>query len=419
MTKSQVKDILRHGGKALLCSLQLFILNALTRRWVTFAIEEHLSLRYLLSKQQEALIGLIHPLITIILFVVFWRYYDNNDDRSFDKFCEAPTCPRLLRSPEYLTGLALTVLTATPTLYSSLYLPLARVGLGVSLSAPVSCFLAMTVSAGFSVVRLTRLEEVWRVQKDLRISKKSKTKPVLRIFYAIVLFFSIYLLIKLGFQEFLPLWGSLLYAICTVILPRVLPFLLLLIVPVIVITPICRFASRRKFMKRLKKLQDEGEITYTIHGHPYLSVLFPKWAHFGLNVMDAPHADAKRKEYRAYTVGFINCPYRKGTVILCDRNIYRFMYAIQMRGLSFFGTGGVATVSSRIVAVPIGAWYTNHAFDFPEGDGEKILIIDPAPRILAIHGRTRDELVPLDNDSHVFGYTVYGRNAFLRHLKLT
>ena len=41
------------------------------------------------------------------------------------------------------------------------------------------------------------------------------------------------------------------------------------------------------------------------------------------------------------------------------------------------------------------------------------------PRILAIHGRTRDELVPLDNDSHVFGYTVYGRNAFLRHLKLT
>lgn len=420
MTKSQTKDILWHGGKALLCSLQLWFLGAAgsTAASVNNLIAWLIDI-FLLPKGLAPILALLHPLVAVVLFIALWRYYDSIDDRSFNQFCARCRQGKqesLLRDLGFQTGLAVTVLTATPTLTVLLRRTLMGLGLGASPAMAVSIALSAATVGGLSLLRIRSLEETWQVQKDLL---NESHKLVKRILYALVFFLALALLLNAGVSLALYWLGFLFSILQLVSQNNALPVLLIIILPIMAISILRRLLQRRKFMRRLAKLQKKGELTYTVEGHPYLSTLFPKWAFFGLNIIDAPHADAKRQEYKAYTVGVITCPHRKGTVILCERNIYRFMYSLNLRGVGGFRVGAGLLAGARIVTVPAGAWYTNHTFDFPEGDGEKILLIDPAPRVLAIHGQRADELIPQDNASKVYGYTVYGKNSFLNMLERT
>ena len=106
-------------------------------------------------------------------------------------------------------------------------------------------------------------------------------------------------------------------------------------------------------------------------------------------------------------------------VVLCDNNVYRFVYSIQFRTIAQQNWGGLSVASSRIVSMPVASFYTNHSFDFPEGEGKRILLVDPAPRVLCMHGFREGEMVALDNASEVFGYTVYGKRSFLNLLERT
>ena len=171
-------------------------------------------------------------------------------------------------------------------------------------------------------------------------------------------------------------------------------------------------------MNRLRELQERGELSMTVHGHPYLSVLSERIS-FGLTITDAPHPDSKQKQDTTYQVTFANCKRRRGTVVLCDRNIYQFLYTFQFNQITRFSHMGAASGGSNIISVPGASWFTSHTFDFPEGDGEKILLIDPTPHILAIRGFREGELMELDNASKVFGYTVYGKNSFVNMLERT
>ena len=416
MNKPQTKDMLWHGGKALLCSLQLWILNVLTERRVAYLID-WMRLEFMLTKKAQNLAGLIHPLVTVILFVFLWRYYDSIDDRSFHGFCKADPPLELLRAPAYRTGLVLTVLTAAPILTSAFHLHLTRLGLIEALSLAVSLLLSVGITAGFSILRLKRLEYTWSVQKDIRTSNKTPRLPV-RIAYATLLFVALFLLIPAAFNVLIPVWGSFFLGIFTLFLGPIAPVVLLVAILLCGVGLIRRLIDRRKFMKRLAHMQDKGELSLTVHGHPYLSVLFNK-VFFGLTITDAPHPDGKKKTDTAYTVGVITCRHRKGTIILCDHNVYRFMYALTLRGIGGFRVGANLIAGAQFVTIPAGAWYTNHSFAFPEGDGEKILLIDPTPRVLAIHGNRADELIPQDNASRVYGYTIYGKNSFVNMLERT
>ena len=206
--------------------------------------------------------------------------------------------------------------------------------------------------------------------------------------------------------------------IFTLFLGPIAPAVILVIALLCCVGLIRRLVDRRKFIKRLIRMRDKGELSFTIHGHPYLSVLFNR-VFFGLTIVDTPHPDGKKRTDTTYTVGVISCRHRKGTVILCDHNVYRFMYALTIRGIGGFQTGTRLLAGAQFVTIPAGAWYTNHSFDFPEGDGEKILLIDPAPRVLAIHGQRANELIPQDNASQLYGYTVYGKNSFVNMLERT
>lgn len=427
LTKTQTKDILWHAGKALLCALQLYILDRMT----LFSVDE--LLRFLLRERvitddsiAVPLFSLIRPVTVLILFVVLWRYYDTIDDRSFNRFCEvykeAKKAPGLFRDPAYATGLVITALSATPILTLSLIKPLHYAGLRNGECIAVGTAVSLLLTAGISLLRIKRLAEVWVIQKDLRTGNE-KTRGVRhimrRVLYALIFFGSLCALVILGYGMLVPVWGSFLLGIIRLLWKPILLIAVILFLWLFVIRTLRGLINRRKFLRRLKKMSERGELSYEIHGSPYLSVLSER-VFFGLTITDAPHPDGKRKKDITYKVAVANCKYRRGMVILCENNVYRFVvFSLNFRAIAQQNWGRLSVASSQIVAMPIGSICTNHSFDFPEGEGERILLVDPAPRILSMPGSREGEVITLDNASKIFDYTVYGKNSFVNMLERT
>lgn len=411
MIRKAHRHILWHAGKAALCALQLWLLDATAKASVAVFLQFLLSEGIVLTAHTLPLL-LIRPAVTVALFFALWHYYDGIDDDSFNRFCDAPYT---LRDRGVLTEWLVTVLGATPILTVALYAPVAC----TALPAPAVWGIAAGASLLFTAVaaglRLHALLARWNIQKDLR-QKKEKTRILRRVLYAVVYFVALFLLISLGFSMILPTWGSVMFTLARVLFFPIAGTLLTAWLGFRGFQLIRGLISRRKFLRRLARLRDKGELSFEIHGHPYLSLLSARFF-FGLTVVDAPHPDGRRQTDTTYRVAVASCGYRRMTVILCDRNIYRFMYALQFHQIVRFGQMGAASAGARVLSVPGAAFFTNHSFEFPEGEGERILLIDPTPYTLAIYGTREGELLEQDNGSHVFGYTVYGKNAFVNLLE--
>ncbi len=421
-TKTQLKDVAWHGVKALLCAAQLWIFHAVTMMSVgnlTSFLYTELIVRE--GDIAEPFLALIHPVTVVLLFFFLWRYYDNVDDRSFNRFCDTykdeTKAPNLLKEPAYAVGFAVTVLCATPIITASLIPPLRYTGMRQGECAAVAGAAALLLVIGLSLLRLRRRAALWVIQKGLRTGNE-KNRWGRRIFYALILFGSICALIFLGFSTLIPFWGSLILGIIRLLWKPILIIGGILFLWLFVIRSIRRIIDRRKFMKKLEKMKERGELSYKVHGSPYLSV-FSERIFFGLTITDAPHPDGRRKKDVTYKVAIANCRYRRGMVILCENNIFRFVYSFNFRTIAHQNWGGLSVASARIVSMPVASFHTNHSFDFPEGEGKRILLVDPAPRMLCMYGFREGELMTLDNASEIFGYTVYGKNSFVNLLERT
>ena len=422
LTKTQLKDMAWHAGKALLCAIQLLFLARVTEQSVGHLLD-FLFMELIIREGSVAvpLLSLVVPVTVVVVFVAVWRYYDSIDDRSFNRFCEvykdekAP--PKLLREPAYAVGFALTVLCATPIITASLLPSLRYTGMRSGECVAVGGAISLLLVTGLSLLRLRRRAAVWVIQKDLRTGNE-KTKLWRRIVYAVIFFAALYVLLFAGYSTLLPVWGSFIIGIFRLLWKPILLIATVLFLWLFVIRSIRRMIDRRKFLKRLESLRDRGELSFEIHGSPYLSVLSERVV-FGLTVTDAPHSGGKRKGTVTYKVAFANCKYRRGLVILSENNTYRFVYSLNFRTLAQHNWGGLSVASTQIVSMPVASFHTNHSFEFPEGEGKRILLVDPAPRMLCMYGFREGELMTLDNASEVFGYTVYGKNSFVNLLERT
>ena len=407
MTRSQIKDTIWHSGKALLCALQFWILFLIID--ADFSILQE-------SVQGEIsplgiLTNCVYPALIVALFVALWRYYDTVDDRSFNKVCQAAEPPKFLRDPAYLWGIAVTALTVTPALTKVLRPLLLYLRLGAGATA-VALLASLAITVGGSALRVSRLNTTWIIQSKIPHPKPPSTP--LRIFYAAAYFAALLLICKgltvgvfVVFAVLIQLWIPLLAIIGAILLWS------------FVILPALNISARRKFMNRLQALQKQGKVAVKIHGHPYLS-LFLGVVPFGLTLRakHTPKEETEGQTETAYRVTFANCYRRREIVILCDQNLYQFVYSLKFNHVERFSRMGTNTSGVRAVSVPGVAKYVNHSFDFPEGEGQAILLIDHVPTVLAM----RDEhdsrnLLELDNASMVFGYTVYAKNAFLNLLE--
>ena len=422
-SKTSYKDILWHAGKALLCALQLLAFHAVTMKSVKSLMDFlYLELIVLEGGVAESLLAFLQPLTVAVLFFFLWRYYDTIDDRSFNRFCavykDETKAPNLLREPAYAAGLAVTALCATPILSKSLIPALGYTGMRPAECTAVGIAVSILLVVGLSLLRIRSRAKVWVIQKDLRTGNE-QTKILKRVFYAAVFFAALYLLIYAGYSTLVPTLGSLILGLIRLLWKPILIIGGILFLWLFVIRSIRRMLDRRKFLKKLRRMSERGELSYEIHGSPYLSVIFPERVMFGLTVVDAPHPDGKRRRDITYKVAFANCKYRRGMVILCPNNIFRFVYSINFRAIAMQNWGGLSVASARIVSMPVGSFFTNHTFEFPEGEGKRILLMDPAPRVLCMHGYREGEYITLDNDSEVFGYTVYGKSSFVNLLERT
>ncbi len=405
----RAKDILWHGGKSLLCAAQFLAASTVARESVTTMMSGSLE-----DPVYHVHYWLILLTAQLILFCMLWHYYDENDDRSFDRFCEPDEPPRLLRDPAYIVGLLLTAAGGGGSFVISLQPILHRLlpRLPAALTVLLCAVMGMLVAGGLSVLRLRRRNEVWRVQKNLRRPTDKRLSVTKRVVYAVIFFVAVLLL--------------------SVLLTSLVPYLIyffvsmLLISTGILIAVICavlalmaflalrRITDRRKFFGRLERLRDRGELSFTIHGSPYLS-LFIRRLEFGLTITDEPHPDSRVKTPTTYQVAVANCNRRRMTVVLCENNIFQFMHSFKLRVV---GNARTLTLgANRFLDIPLGAFFTSHDFEFPAGEGKRILLVDPAPVNLCMRGFKEGQLIALDNASELFGYTVYGKNAFVSLLE--
>ena len=422
LTKARITDVIWHSVKALLCSLQLLALHAVTMTSIGNLMNFlYVDLVVRKGSTADILLSFMHPLMVVILFAVWWRYYDNIDDRSFrrfrDTYKEEGEAPNLLRDPAYLAGLAVTVACATPVITFSLVPALRNTGLENTLCYAAGVSASLLLTAGISLLRIRRRSKLWYKQRNLP-EDTEKTRLGSRIFYAVLLLVSVLLAIPLGFTILIPFLGSLILGIIRLLWKPILFIGGILFLWLFVIRSIRRIADRRRFLKRLDQLQERGELSYEIHGSPYLSVFWERIV-FGITITDLPHQSNKRKTPVTYQVAIANCKYRRGMVILCDDNVFRFVISFNFRTIAQHNWGGLSVASSSIVSMPLASFCTNHSFDFPEGEGKRILLVDPAPRVLCMYGFREGELITLDNGSEIFGYTVYGKNSFVNLLERT
>ena len=161
---------------------------------------------------------------------------------------------------------------------------------------------------------------------------------------------------------------------------------------------------RRKFLKRLKKLCREENITISEIKRPYRSLFTQKRGDFQFTV------EMHGKTYACKMLGAMS---KNMPMIFCDKETGYVKYGYQFRGKE--------TVFWR-------SWFT-HGFEATVAD-QKILIVLPAPRqMFAVHMHTlfaTDNVTfisegkgqrPLDNASVLYDMTVFSGSGFLNALK--
>ena len=284
-SKTSYKDILWHVGKSLLCALQLLAFHAVTMKSVGNLMDFlYTELIILEGETAEALLAFLHPLTVAVLFVVLWRYYDTIDDRSFNRFCavykDETKAPNLLREPCYAAGLVVTALCATPILCFSLIPALRYTGMRHSECTAVGVAVSLLLVVCASLLRIRRRAKVWVVQKDLRTGNE-KTRIGRRIFYAAVFFAAVSLLVYAGYSTLVPTLGSLIIGLIRLLWKAILIIGGILFLWLFVIRSIRRMLDRRKFLKALRRMSARGELSFEVHGSPYLSVIFPERVMFG------------------------------------------------------------------------------------------------------------------------------------------
>ena len=392
----------RGGLISLLISIQLLVLDILTRA----AIKQ--MLRQLAVPPSVWTQGL-RVAIDVILLVSLWLYYDSINDRGFEDFCQRENVRPLWAIPPHSTELTVTILTATPILCFPSYDLFIRGGTPRIVAALLAPIAALIITAGGRILILAHLRSTWAAQKELRTGKEKVHTTVSRILYAAVFFLSLGLAVWVSIGLFAPQIIKI-----AVLIPQLPLWLMGTILGLFLAEETIHFTvlalARRRFLSRLHQLSNRGRITYSPEGHPYLSILLP-FLYVGLTVVHHTKVSNLEKQ-TVYRVGIINSKRRKNVLILCQNQVYRLMHKLPGQGLIFR-----PRAHGRAFYKPLYVWFEDHAFDFPEGEGERILLVDPFPSVAAVQEGTEDWFLELDNGSHTFGYTVYGLNAFLHVLE--
>ncbi len=275
------------------------------------------------------------------------------------------------------------------------------------------------VFGGFRLWRIFALNNTWRKQIDLvKPGQKKYASLITRILQAIAMLVGlglicyygggVYALIVAGVFVFnLAVNFALDFPLLTVVL--LIAFIVLLMLGRV------RVLLRwKKFFKNMKKAKKAGEIDYAVEGNPYLAAMFPR-LYVGLVVTDLQRYKGEPVTYR---VAICNVKTRREAVILCDDYTIQVRHQINLRmGGRTLAIAAAAENTDGRTGHSLFQWYTTTSIEFPEGEGERILLVDPAPTKLYLRAGQTERLQEMDNGSRAYDYTVWTKNAFFKTLE--
>lgn len=268
----------------------------------------------------------------------------------------------------------------------------------------------------FALIRLWRvcvLNNTWRIQIELVKPTEKRISIIKRILqgvamYAALAFICYYIGGLYGIFTFLVMVFGIVTSFATEF-PGATVLIVVVLGGLLLASKFVILNRWRKFFKRLKIAKKRGEIDYQIEGHPYLAAIFPK-LYAGIVLTDLQRYKGKPV---TYLVGICNVTARREAVILCDEYRAQIRHQINLRmGGRTLAIAASAQNADVKTGHSLAQWYTTVGIEFPNGEGEKVLLVDPAPTGLYLRDGQTERLQTLDNGSKVFDYTVWTKNAF-------
>lgn len=431
--------------KAVICFIQLFVCQALTELGMGAVVGDWYPIHVVLLA--------VNALVCIM---VLYHFYDEIDDWSFlalkqekkalkgqktatpdPEFADMealygdavpqgregddvqPT--HLMKKPGWIAAYLVGIVVFGYMMGRYLVPILSITGMPAALYVPLGYILGGLLFAGLRLWRVCALNNTWRIQIDLvKPGQKKYASLIKRILQcvfmhvamAMICYYAggVYVVVVLGVflfntvanfaKEFPAAAVAITVALLTLLLWGKI-----------------RLLSRwGKFMKKLKKAKKKGEIDYTVEGNVYLAALFPK-LYAGLVVTDK---ERYKGDPVTYCVGICNVKSRREAVILCDeyRAQIRHSFNLRLGGRALAIAASAENTDGR-TGHALFQWHTTVGLEFPEGEGERILLVDPAPTKLYLRDGQTERLQELDNGSRAYDYTVYTKNAFFNIIERT
>ncbi len=340
---------------------------------------------------------------TVLLLVyvwVMWGYLDRNDEEDLADTLASPPRHLLLRPP-YLVSYAF-------ALGQGIFLS-SFVGRAIpALPAALSPLLAIFLVLGLRFLQL-HLHLYWQLAEgragDARIVPSLSRRLInggLVLFSLAVAYPAAHFLIVLATSLFRDFAVEMLYGVF---------FLVLVILAVALGFVLAKLSRRKRFLSRVRRMERDGRITVDLEGHPYLSALSHRFL-FNLTV--------KTGSGKTYLCAFISGKDRFTPLVLQRRSAV-FVCGLHVRTKFITRGGYVGDSLSRAGKKQDAAFFEYFSvwdLGFPEGEGEKVVIIDKPPASVSVEdGDSRVRF--LDNGDRVFDYQVFTKSAFCNHLDRT
>ena len=364
--------------------------------------------------------GFVAPLTVTLAMLALWIFMDSIDDPSFIALCgEAGERRHFLKRTDWLISLAISAVGGGLILGAAVSYVLKGLEINYTWCVPVSFAGGVLLALGIRALIIHLLFRRWSDQTQFYHENVKYPTLRARIVQAILFEVSLALVAILKLSNILGGVYSLSFGIF-MLAWEFIGWIIAAVVLILAIHVTRLLVSRGKFLKRLKRMQEKGEIRYDYMGHPYLSALFSR-VYFGLIITDYTDGAGKDKKPKVYRIAVVGTGKRR-LVIACDHHTFQFKHEIRLR-MSLQAAAIASSSNSTATGVTLATWYSTYGFTLPGDDdteGEPMVIFDPVPYGIFVRpDMGKNDLHAIDNGSKVYGYTVWAKNSFANFLERT
>lgn len=365
---------------------------------------------------QVFLFQLLGAAIVIFAVIMVYYYFDNLDLFNKRDYHKEERKRLLISKPGYIIGFAIAICFATSMLTRPIHDLLLVLGdVNIAWARLIAIFTLMLIR----LIQLCNLQAKWNdeiehpmfVEKPIfKRSQDIEGFKIRHLFLRPLGFVAIFTLCYLAAYSYLLATFSSVFFILTSLWQGIL---LIALVPFIIILTV-RFSanirSRHKLIKKLKYLEKNGYAAITYQGRKYLSAIFPR-LNFSIEVRAQ---SGETYLCRVVCSGRVNAP------MYFTEDKYYTEHGFHLRGGGLISSMGASPFAA---VVDIGKWggKTNptnliagyrreHDIEFPEKEGDRALIVNPAPT--ACFSLYENIANPIDTGENMGKYTVYSATGF-------